>query len=460
MKSDGPAGADDELRDRLLAGLAAAAELDLRFRAPLERFLFGLCDRGDGRSQEKAVEIAGQVLADCFTKSPSLLERWKGPDNLEAFLRTAARNKLKSWWSSAEKRRTEVNSESLTIANAAADVAGADADELEVAARALRAGVAAAVEESPEGLVFMRLKGLHGVDQRAISACWGHHESQTSRRVKEAMDVIRKTAAELAEKSDVELSPELLRRAMERDPDVLLGAAAADGAAGDYESLKLFAEGGTDAQTKRELVASLCRNADRLAFFARALNRKSGLEALVIKDPALAGTAARLERCVAASLEIQKPAEAAALVTELISDSFADLLGDLAADGGTLWLLCPGEAVLEAVFNPLEPELAGKRQPLASGIVSLVLATGEPARMSAESGDRRHSPVIDLALGKTTRSMIAVPFRLAGATRGVLTAVRLTGDAPFDDGETARLARHAAVMEELIERGLTRAILE
>jgi DNA-directed RNA polymerase specialized sigma24 family protein len=459
MKSELPPGSDSDLRDRILTGVRAVEELELRFRQPLERYLFSLCDRGDGRSQEKAVEIAGQILAECFIKSPSLLERWQGPDNLDGFLRTAARNRLKSWWTSAEKKRTEVNSESLSLANAPSDTPGIDREEIEIAEQAVRAGVAAAVATCPEGMVFMRLKGLHGADQRAISICWGHHEAQTSRRIKEAMDTIRTTAVEKAARKGVELTTDLLRGILQNDPQILLGEAPAGEVEGDYQSLRLLAENGGDAATRRHAVELMCRDPQMLAFFAQALNRRSGREALVVRDSSLSGIGARLTDCIRNSLEILQPSEAVGLIPQTLLDSFADGLEHMAADGGTLWLLCPGSAALEAVCNPLEPEIAGKRQPLASGIVSLVLATGESACVSGVSAHQRHSPVIDIALGKTTRHMIAVPFVLAGPVRGVLTAVRLVSEQPFGNRETAMLERHSEILAAGFICSLTERIL-
>jgi len=459
MESERPARTDSELRDQILSGVAAVAELEIRFRQPLERFLVSLCDRGDGRSQEKAVEFAGQILAECFIKSPSLLERWQGSDNLEGFLRTAARNRLKSWWASAEKKRTEVNSESLSLTNAVIADSEIDRDELDLAEQAVRAGVAAAVKSCPEGVVFMRLKGLHGADQRAISNCWGHHETQTSRRIKDAMDTIRTTAADMAAKKGVALSMDLLRQILQHDPEILLGGGTSGESKGDYQSLRLLAENGADAKAKQQAVKMMCREPGMLAFFAQALNRKCGREALVVKDPALSGMGARVTECIRNSLEILQPAEAVGLISRSMSDTFADLLELLAADGGTLWLLCPGTAALEAVCNPLEPEIAGKRQPLASGIVSLVLATGESACVSGVSAHRRYSPAIDIAMGKTTRTMIATPFALAGAVRGVLTAVRLTREEPFGPRETAMLERHAEILSAHMVQNLTTEIL-
>jgi putative methionine-R-sulfoxide reductase with GAF domain len=122
--------------------------------------------------------------------------------------------------------------------------------------------------------------------------------------------------------------------------------------------------------------------------------------------------------------------------------------------------LCPGDATLEAVFNPLENDIAGKRQPLVSGIVSLVMATGEAACVSKVSSHSRHSPAIDIALGRTIQSMIAVPFLLAGSTRGVVTAVRWKHEEPFQTADSETLSRLSDIMSELMTAAITRRILE
>lgn len=460
MKSEIPPDGDSELRHRVLSGLAAAAELEARFRQPLERFLVGLCDRSDGRSQERSVEIAGQVLAECYVKNPSLLERWQGPDNLEAFLRTAAKNRLKSWWASAEKKRTEVDSDSIQIANAQSHHSDYDPDELRIAEQALLTGVGAALKECPEGLVFMRLKGLHGVDQRAISSCWGHHEAQTSRRIKEAMAVIRARAVEAAAVKGCELSMDLLRQTLQLNPGLLLGETHRELTENTHTTLTFLAAGNANPEEKAEALRIMCSQPQALALFAQMLNRRNEREALVVRDPALSGTAVRLAECVRRSLEIMQPSEAAGLVTPAMAGLFADLLEYVRADGGTLWLLCPGTAALEAVFNPLEPEIAGKRQPLASGIISLVLATGEAACVPRVADHARHSPGIDMVLGRTTRSMIAVPFHFGGVVRGVLTAIRHTEDEGFGDRETGVIERCAEILSGLMIRNLSEAIME
>lgn len=451
---------DRELRDRILQGVEAAAAFQARFRKPLEGFLAGMCARDDGRSRERALHIVDQVLADCFIKSPSLLERWQGEDNLEAFLRTTAANRLKSWWASAEKRRTEVDSESHKITSAvAADANDATLrDEIPTAGKALAEGVAQAAKQCPEGLVFLRLKGLHGVDQRAISHCWGHHESQTSRRIREAMELIRNTAREAAARCGHELEIDALQRALQENPTILLGREGAQVEAADDALLRKLAAGGAGTSELREGARRMCASAAALAFFARLLNRADSGEPVVVMDPALSGLSARLEDCVRRSLELLRPVESRGLVTPLMAEVFGDGLESIGADGGTLWLLDPGEAVLEAVFNPFEPEIAGQRQPLVSGIVSLVLATGESCCMTGMTGNDRHSPVIDIALGKTTRSMIAVPFSPAATIRGVLTAVRFRSDKEFEIRDMEIIGRQSEVLAGMFVSNLVARI--
>ena len=459
MEESGKAGGDRDLCERILQGAVAIAELQERFRKSLERYLVGMCDRGDGQSQNKAVEIASQILADCFAKTPPLLEQWKGHDNLEAFLRKAAANRLKSYWASAEKTRM-VGPPNPDGSECASDSnTGAGDEEIGMAREALRSGVAQAARKCPEGLVFLRLKGLHGVDQRAISECWGHHESQTSRRIREAMNLIRTTAGEEAVRLGLALTFDDFQQALQRNPSILLGSEGTMPGPGDESILRMLAAGKADAAARHAAVEILCANPTALEFFAQLLNRAGESQLVVAKDLELSGMAARLAECVRRSVEVLRPEEAGGLISPLMADFFADALRAVGADGGTLWLLRPGEPALEAVFNPLEPEIAGKRQPLVSGIVSLVLATGESACVSGVAAHECHSPAIDAALGKVTRGMMAVPFVLAGSARGVLTAISLTRDDAFGPRETARLGRCSSILAKLMIGNLTERIL-
>lgn len=444
------------LCEQIMQGVNAAASLQQEYRIPLERYLVSRCDRNDGRSREKAVEIASQILTECFTRSPSLLERWRGEGTLESFLRTSAYNRLRSWWQSAEKRTTEVDSESRALElHVAAPCVDVSSDELEIAVRAMAAGVDAATRACPEGLVFLRLKGLHGVDQRLIANAWGHHESQTSRRIREAMELIRTTANERAEREGCALDSNLLQYALQRNPAMLLGAGGHMPDSSEILCLRELAAGGSTASVRSKAVVLMCNNPQALEFFACLLNQVESSKPAIPMDPDMAGIATRLHGMLARSLANLNPADVRGLMTPLMRESFADILRAIGADGGTLWYSCPNEAVLEAVFNPFEAEITGKRQPLVSGIISLTLATGGAFLCNDTSGNHHHSPAIDIALGTSTRSMIAVPFKPAGETRGVITAVSLSPGMVFSDVDKQLMERHSKVQSELLLASMT-----
>lgn len=448
---------DGEIRDRILGGLDAFSELQKRFRRRLELHLLDRCGRHDGRSQEQAVEIVSQVLADCFTGSPSLLARWRGEQNLEAFLRTVAMNRLKSWWSSRDAAVT-VDSDSRAIAGAEGGSPAALLSRTELAQlqEALAAGVEAALREAPEGVLFMRLKGLHGVGQRAISGIWGHHESQTSRRVREAMDLIRSTALHLAKDRGLPPEFEALNQAMQADPSILLGSPTAPLESHDAVLLQKLAAGTLDAGERDGAVELMCRNSEALAWFARHLQPEVGdAGGILIGDAALEGAGARIQAAIRANLDILTPARLRRRIDPLVLGGLADMLCSLSADGGTLWWQDPQAAVLEAVFNPFEPEIEGKRQPLVSGVISLALATSEAVLVQLAESHESHSPAIDASLGKRTRSMIAVPVVILGRTYGVLTAVRFEESRSFTTNELTMVERQSQVMAALFIHSLT-----
>lgn len=466
-ESDGT-GSDLELRRRILDGLAASGELVKLYKQPLERILLSKVQRDDGLSREKAVEIAAKVVGDCFRASPSLLEKWDGSGSLAGFLNTSGENALKSWWRSPDfKRRAgelkeqgDSDGPCTPLPPLPPPEEGVEEAEILRAMAGLRAGVTSAEAEAPEGLAFLRLKGLHGVNQRTIARCWGVNEAQITRRIDKAMETIHGTARTFALAGGEELPYAAFQQALRRDPVILLGHCGDSGAPLEDALVAAAAGGGAEKKTLLAAARAMCRDHRNLALFAGLLNRETGKGPAVAKDPELDGMAARLGECVRRTVDLLRPADAAALVTPLMSAAFADTLSLIGADGGTLWLLAPGEAVLEGVFNPCEPELAGQRQPLVSGIVSLVLATGEAACIADVSSHGQHSPAIDMALGKTTRAMIAVPFQIGGAVRGVVTAVRLGSAGGFAGRETQILERHAEIMAGLLTRALEARILE
>lgn len=339
---------------------------------------------------------------------------------------------------------------------------GLSGEEDELALEALRGGVATAAREGAEGLVFMRLKGIYGVEQRTLARCWKQHESQISRRIAETMTRIRSAAVEAARRKGQEMTLDQAQAALRLDPGILLGGAVSGVPDQDWvELLRELAGGGADEESRREAVRVMAADPQALAYFAELLNRRTVSEPMVIRDAALAGAGARLRECLRRSLATLRPEEVGGLMDDPVHAYFQSVMDRVGADGGTLWLASAGEAVLTAVFNPRQPEMNGRRQPLSSGLISLVFVTGEAVNISRVATDSRHSPLIDLAVGRATEAMMAVPFQPDGQLRGVLTAVRFQfTDGGFSPQALAWLEEGSALLGELLRSRLAARILE
>lgn len=100
----------------------------------------------------------------------------------------------------------------------------------------------------------------------------------------------------------------------------------------------------------------------------------------------------------------------------------------IGADEGTLWLLNHPNQALVPVWNsgPNAAEFVGHHaQPLDMGLVSVVFVTEQCLCENEVYKNADQDPTLDRKLRVLTCSMIAVPFRHRGATRGVISCVRL-----------------------------------
>ena len=112
------------------------------------------------------------------------------------------------------------------------------------------------------------------------------------------------------------------------------------------------------------------------------------------------------------------------LMTTILADSF-DAAG---ADEGTLWLVNPGRAELDAVFNngPTAAKILKHSQKLDRGLISMVFSTGQPFCENNIAENPDHDKAVDQATGASTTAMIAVPFYYAQQCRGIVSCVQLT----------------------------------
>jgi transcriptional regulator with GAF, ATPase, and Fis domain len=134
-----------------------------------------------------------------------------------------------------------------------------------------------------------------------------------------------------------------------------------------------------------------------------------------------------------------------------------------------VWLIDPEQKHLILAHNtsaqgPLPvPEL---RQPIAEGIVSLVLTSEQPFLENEVQKNTHHSKLVDFALNQQTEAMIVVPFFLQNQCRGVLSCVQVTaaGEQPkklpgFTIEHLAAMQWASSLLSDLVDYRTMRSAL-
>ena len=144
-----------------------------------------------------------------------------------------------------------------------------------------------------------------------------------------------------------------------------------------------------------------------------------------------------------------------------------DLLRDAViatgADEGALWLVDDVKRELRPCFSigeHYEIFLKEIRQPLTSGLISMVFFT-EDSICEAEVGRRsEYCPDVDSRLGAKTKAMIAIPVFFAQRCRGVFSAVlfevspQVTHKEAFLHSDFETLSQAATLWGELMDSQL------
>jgi hypothetical protein len=137
----------------------------------------------------------------------------------------------------------------------------------------------------------------------------------------------------------------------------------------------------------------------------------------------------------------------------------------LPADSSSIWLVDAERTRL--IVSHAEPpsDIINQEQSLNEGIVSLVLGSEQAICENRVYEHAQHSKQIDAALGTVTCAMIAVPFYVGGALRGVLSCVRLkaSAEAPdppaFTAANLSRVKRLSSAIEQLLNYRIVAGIL-
>jgi hypothetical protein len=150
-------------------------------------------------------------------------------------------------------------------------------------------------------------------------------------------------------------------------------------------------------------------------------------------------------------------------------DAMSDALIAAEADQGVLWLVDDKKHELRPCFSIGEHSeffLREIRQPLSSGLISMVFFT-EDAICEAEVGRRsEYCPDVDSRLGAKTQAMIAIPVFFAQRCRGVFSAVLLEASSKtkhkeaFLHSDFEKLSQACTIWSELIDSQLSAVVMQ
>lgn len=148
----------------------------------------------------------------------------------------------------------------------------------------------------------------------------------------------------------------------------------------------------------------------------------------ILLDPEISRLVERLRTHATVLWERSVNEAAGALLAGLPGGVVARALQAVGADEGSVWLAAEDEKVLIPVWNngPDAEQFVGHfKLPAAAGITGWVFMGGMAACETEVCFHQKQHRELDLKLGVLTWAMLAVPLRVAGETRGVVTAVRL-----------------------------------
>lgn len=152
------------------------------------------------------------------------------------------------------------------------------------------------------------------------------------------------------------------------------------------------------------------------------------------------------------------------LIDPLVRQILEQGIKDAGADEGTVWLVDAAEEFLEPAFNtgPRAEQIIGQfRQPLSSGLISMVFASEQSFIENEVSRNTQQSKLLDTHLHLETQALIAVPFHFLNACRGVVSCVQLkptTAKSPaptgFHTADLTAIQRTTSLLAQLVEHRL------
>jgi hypothetical protein len=181
----------------------------------------------------------------------------------------------------------------------------------------------------------------------------------------------------------------------------------------------------------------------------------------ILPDPRFADLRAELiQRLRLASNSVQ-PENFSSLLDPLMEDVLRSGFDQASAHEGSVWLLDSEGKHLVPAYNtgPHAAEFVGRyRQPFNSGLIGMVLASEQPFVENEVFKNSRQNKGLDQLLGMQTYALIAVPFYVLKACRGVISCVQLKApgssqaDPPgFTPDHLSSVQRGAGLLSRLLE---------
>jgi len=185
-----------------------------------------------------------------------------------------------------------------------------------------------------------------------------------------------------------------------------------------------------------------------------------------LKNPDFTQVGTRVEKHIESWISSSNPEDTAGLLDDVCLDVLTRTYELIGGSEGTVWLAGPDASALIAVFNsgPNAKQIVGFRQPIGSGIISMVFAQQQPYCENEISSKAGHDKTLDRQTSMSTRAMVAIPFYFAYGLRGVISCVQLQQKGSrepsgFESSDVEKMVRAGNSVERLVNGKLLSIVL-
>lgn len=463
---------DRRWRDALLRGWEAEEEFSAEFRPILTKRLEAKY-KSSPAMYRMVEEAVGVTLAKMLNRGGgTALKSWSDDKPLLAYLTTIASNQVLEW----NKKMRAIPEGDLSADDNDKEPAGLAVSAGHLHGEAISDRVREVLcrfadtirqlgESKPRHLIILTLKAL-GAPQGDAAALWGVDKSQASTELKSVTSQLMQSFG--GEQGFIALCDMAATY-----PEVWCGRHP--GQAGSFpdltddekSALLALCESPGNKAAMKTWEPRLWRDESALGWLKECLNAARRNEPPLEREAKLSGMAGRLKLAVERAARLHKARDFANYLTSTERLMHEAVIVKTGADAGTLWLVNEAAQCLQAVFNPDEPEIIGRMQPLYSGIISWSYKNDHSirvARSSPESSlagaEAKHSTDIDRLIGKSTQAMLVVPFHCAGDQRGVFSLVKFkAGAGEFTEEDQDCANALGEMLARTIEQGIKAKLL-